>query len=87
MALTLGRSPPCDQLVKMMVSNATITVAAEGPKKRTAEKTKASETEILALIEGSFMLNEPVRMVNPASHSHSFPIGRITTLYADDAIT
>jgi hypothetical protein len=45
-------------------------VAAEGPKSRTAAKTKASETEILALTDGSLMLKDPVRNVRPARTSH-----------------
>jgi hypothetical protein len=59
----------------MSVSNATMTVAPDGPKKRTAAKTKASETEIRALIEGSLTLKEPVRKVRTARYNHSFPGG------------
>jgi hypothetical protein len=59
----------------MSVSNATIRVEAEGPNRRTAAKTNVSETEIRALIDGSLMLNEPVRNVRPASQSHWCPVG------------
>ena len=64
-----------------------MTVAADGPKKRTAANTNASETEIRALIDGSFMLNEPVRNVRPARYIHSDPVGRTIRLYADIPIT
>ena len=55
----------------MSVSNATITVAPDGPKNKTAANTNASETEMRALMDGSFTLNEPVRNVSPARYSHS----------------
>ena len=53
----------------MIVSNATMIVAAEAPKSRTAANTNASETEILAFIDGSLMLKEPVSSVRPAKIS------------------
>ena len=71
----------------MSVSNATMIVAADGPKKRTAANTNASDTEIRALMDGSFMLNEPVRIVRRASHIHCDPVGRTTKSYADAPIT
>ena len=46
-------------------------VAAEGPNSSTAANTNASETEILAFIDGSLMLNEPVRN---ASQSKKQPL-------------
>jgi hypothetical protein len=45
-----------------------MTVAPDGPKKKTAANTKASETERRALIVGSFILNVPVRNVRPARY-------------------
>jgi hypothetical protein len=71
----------------MNVSNATMTVDAEGPKRRTAAKTNVSETDIRALMEGSLMLNEPVRNVKPARYIHSIPVGWTTRSIADDPIT
>ena len=71
MARTRSRARFRAQLVKKMVSNATKIVLAEGPYSRTDAKTKASETEILALIDGSLMLNDPVSSVSPASTNHS----------------
>jgi hypothetical protein len=64
-----------------------MTVEADGPKRRTAAKTNVSETDIRALIEGSFMLNEPVRNVRPARYIHSMPVGWSSRSTADDAIT
>jgi hypothetical protein len=61
-------------------------VVAEGPYNRTDAKTNASETEMRALIEGSLMLNEPVRSVSPARINHSDPMGRISKSYAEIAI-
>jgi hypothetical protein len=58
------------QLLRIIASSVTMIVAAEGPNSKTAAKTKASETEILALIDGSFMLKEPVRNASPAKTSH-----------------
>jgi hypothetical protein len=54
----------------MIASRVVIMVAAEGPNKSTAAKTNASDTEILALIDGSLMLKEPVRNASPAKTSH-----------------
>jgi hypothetical protein len=75
------------QLVRIIVSKATIMVVAEGPYNRTEAKTNASETEIRALMEGSLMLNEPVRRVRPARINHSDPMGRISRSYAEIVMT
>jgi hypothetical protein len=71
----------------MIVSNATMMVVAEGPYNRTEANTNASETEIRALIEGSLMLNDPVRSVRPARINHSDPTGRTSRSYAEIAMT
>jgi hypothetical protein len=71
----------------MKVSKATMTVDADGPNRRTAAKTNVSDTEIRALIEGSLMLKEPVRNVNPARYIHSMPVGWTAKSTADDPIT
>jgi hypothetical protein len=71
----------------MRVSNATITVDADGPKRRTAAKTNVSETDIRALIDGSLMLKEPVRNVRPARYVHSIPVGFTAKSYAEAPIT
>src|SRR5688572_15918661 len=69
------RRPPLFQLVRMIESRATMTVATGGPKSNTAANTNASETETRALIDGSLMLNAPVRRVRVARISHSVRTG------------
>ena len=58
------------QVLRMTASSVTMMVAAEGPNSRTAANTNASETEILAFIDGSLMLKEPVRNASRARNSH-----------------
>jgi hypothetical protein len=71
----------------MSVSNATITVDADGPNKRTAAKTNVSETEIRALMEGSLILKDPVRNVRPTRYVHSIPVAFTAKSYAEAPIT
>src|SRR5687768_13191977 len=66
MARIEERWPRRIQLVTISVSSTTIIVAIDGPKTITAASTKASETEKRARIEGTLMLNDPVRTVSPA---------------------
>ena len=58
------------QLLRMIASSVTMIVAAEGPNRSTAANTNASDTEIRALMDGSLILNEPVRNASQASTSH-----------------
>ena len=51
-------------------SMATMTVAVLGPNSRTEAKTKASETEMRAAIDGIFTENDPVKKVNAARINH-----------------
>ena len=51
-------------------SEATMTVAGAGPNRRTDAKTKASETEMRAAIEGTFTEKDPVRSVSAARITH-----------------
>src|SRR6516162_6635364 len=56
-------------------SNRTVAAPAEGPKRRTEAKTNVSETERLALMDGTLTVNDPVRRVKPAMISHWGPMG------------
>ena len=49
---------------------ATITVAGEGPKRKTQAKTKASDTENRASTDGTLIENEPVSRVSAARTNH-----------------
>ena len=51
-------------------SNATVSVPAEGPYRRTAVKTNASEMDIEAWAQGSFTDAEPLIRVSAARSSH-----------------
>jgi hypothetical protein len=55
----------------MRPSRATVMVAAGVPKRRTQEKTKVSETEIVAGTEGTLIVNEPLNKVRAASIVHA----------------
>ena len=57
------------------VSRTTIIVAAEGPKRTVAAKTKVSETDKLAATPGTFTVKEPLSRVNTASMDHCQGIG------------
>ena len=56
-------------------SNATITVPAAGPYRRTAVKTKVSEIEIEALEDGILTVAEPLISVRAAKRNQWYPIG------------
>src|SRR5688572_22858818 len=71
---TPSRCPFC-HIDMTRLSRATIEVAAAGPKRRTAAKTKASDTEIFAGTAGIFTENDPVSRVKAARTSHSFGAG------------
>jgi hypothetical protein len=68
-------------------SRATITVADAGPKSRTDAKTKASDTEILAAIDGTFTEKDPVKRVNAARIIHWLETGRTIRRTAEYAVT
>ena len=61
-------------------SSRTVTAPADGPKSRTEVKTKVSDTEIWALMEGTLTVKEPVRRVSAARVNHCGPIGSIKSL-------
>src|SRR6478672_1431589 len=63
------------QSVTTSVSRTTVSVPAGTPNSRTDAKTKVSETVSLAVVEGTLIVNEPVRRVSAARTSHSGPIG------------
>src|SRR3954465_12540033 len=57
------------------VSRTTVNVPDSTPKRSTEAKTKVSETVSRAVIDGTLIVNDPVRMVRAARTSHSGPIG------------
>jgi hypothetical protein len=65
----------CAQSDMIKLSRATTMVAAEGPNIRTAANTKVSETERRAGIEGTLIVNDPLKRVSPAQTNHSTPTG------------
>ena len=56
-------------------SSATVTVPAAEPKSRTEAKTNVSEMEMVAGIEGSFTVAEPLTSVSAAKRYHCCSIG------------
>jgi hypothetical protein len=65
------------------VSRTTIIVAAAGPNKRTAAKTKVSETESLAATPGIRTVKEPLRSVSTASITHCHGTGCWLSVFKD----
>src|SRR5262245_22097388 len=65
-----GRPAGLIQKRTVNASSRTVIVPAAAPKRRTARKTNASETEMRALIEATLTLNDPVRSVNAAMTTH-----------------
>ncbi len=57
------------------VSNKTVSVPAAAPNSRTEAKTNVSDTEILEGMDGTLIVNEPVRSVRAARANHSGGIG------------
>src|SRR5437773_10656451 len=58
------------QKVMIKHSSATVRAPASAPNIKTDAKTKVSETERYALIDGTFTVNEPVRRVSAANTNH-----------------
>src|SRR5262245_50275280 len=75
------------QKTTTMHSITTVAVPAGVPKSKIDAKTKASETEMNALIEGTLTLKEPVSRVNRARITHRLPIGSEARRYTECTIT
>src|SRR5688572_11043631 len=65
------------------LSSATTIVAAAGPKRRTAAKTKVSDTDNRAGIVGTLTVKDPLRSVRPARMNHSYPTGSRRRSYSE----
>src|SRR5665213_603250 len=59
----------------MRHSNKTVIAPAAAPKSSTEAKTNVSETERLALVDGTLTVNDPVSSVSVARTNHCLPMG------------